>query len=31
MPVGVAVSLAAVSAFMLGAYAALFGMGYWLI
>ena len=31
VPVGVAVSLAAVSAFMLGAYAALFGMGYWLI
>jgi hypothetical protein len=31
LPIGIAVSIAAVSAFMLGAYSALFGMWYWLI
>jgi hypothetical protein len=30
-PVAVTIGLAAVSAFLLGAYSALFGMGYWLI
>jgi Mannosyltransferase (PIG-V) len=30
-PVAITIGLAAVSAFMLGAYSALFGMGYWLI
>jgi hypothetical protein len=31
VPVAVTISLGAVSAFLLGAYSALFGMGYWLI
>lgn len=31
LPVGVTIAVAALSAFMLGAYAALFGMAYWLI
>lgn len=31
LPLGATIPIAGVSAFMLGAYAALFGMGYWLI
>jgi hypothetical protein len=31
LPIAVTVGLAALSAFLLGAYSAMFGMGYWLI